>query len=101
MTNFESCIDVLIVESKKGTKPRPDGTFSEWKEARAVLYSDASFKQVSSVGRLRVPKELTEKIAVGRFTATFSLGVPDYGDNKGDIVAQLVGLTSVPPGKAA
>jgi hypothetical protein len=100
---FSSAIQVLTVEQNKAKKARPDGTISEWETARCIVFKDAEFKDVSTVGRLRLPKDLKGQIKPGNYTASFSLGVPDWGDAKGDIVAQLVGLTPVPqkqPSKA-
>lgn len=98
---FASFLRVLVVEDKKGTKPRPDGTFAQWQVARCVLAKDQKFAEVVTVGALRVPKSLEGQVKQGDYTASFSLGVPDWGDNKGDIIAMLAGLTPIPQGKGA
>lgn len=98
---FASFLRVLVIEDKKGSKPRADGTLAQWKVARCILAKDEKFKEVVTVGALRVPKALEDTIKQGDFSASFTLGVPDWGDNKGDIVAMLAGLTPVPQGKAA
>lgn len=97
---FASFLRVLIVEDKKGSKPRPDGTVASWQVARCIVAKDQKFSEVVTVGALRVPKSLEGQVKPGDFTASFSLGVPDWGDQKGEIVSMLAGLTPIPQGKA-
>lgn len=92
---FASLVEVLTVEKQEG-KVRADGTKPVWSVARCVVFGQ-DFRDVVTVGRLRIPKALEETVKPGKFTASFSLGVPDWGDNKGDIIAQLVGLVPAPP----
>ena len=39
---------------------------------------------------------MREQVQVGTFRASFSLQVPDWGDDKGDIVAVLTALVPEP-----
>lgn len=96
---FSSILQVLKVE-EVASKTLDQATGKPFMRhyARGILLNESG--EVNTVGRLRVPKALVEKLKVGTFTASFSLVVPDYGDDKGDIVAQLTDLTPV-PGKQA
>lgn len=95
---FSSTIQILLVEAKDTKVIDPDtGKPRQRHEARCVLLGDDG-KSVVTVGRLRIPKALIDKCKVGTFRATFALVVPDYGDNKGDIVAQVTDLTPVGAG---
>lgn len=97
---FSSILQVLKVEQVPSKKLDPaTGKPYVSHYARGILLNESG--EVNTVGRLRVPRDLVEKLKVGTFTASFALGVPDYGDNKGDIVAQLTDLTPVPGKQAA
>lgn len=90
--SFSSIVQVLLVEEQTSKKVNPEtGVPNKWKVARCALLDDAG--EVVTVGRLRVPRDMSETIAKGTFRATFALGVPDYGDSKGDIMAMLTALT--------
>jgi len=93
---FSSRIEVLTVESTD-SKTMDPATGKPFKRvaARCILRADDG--SVVTVGRLRVPKALVPQVAPGNFRAAFALRVPDFGDNKGDIVAELTALT--PEGK--
>lgn len=94
MSNFSSTLQVLVIEEQTAKKVNPDtGLPNKWKVARCALLDDAG--EVINVGRLRVPRDLDATIARGTFRATFALGVPDWGDSKGDIMAMLTALTPV------
>lgn len=87
---FSSRIQVLTVERTQTKFPAADGTPQMRVAARCILLGDGG--EVVTVGRLRVPKALHDKVAPGVFRATFALTVPDYGDSKGDIVASVTEL---------
>lgn len=89
--NFSSRVQVLTVETTD-SKTLDPATGAPFKRvaARCILLDDGG--QVVTVGRLRVPKTLVPQVHVGLFRAHFALRVPDYGDNKGDIVAELTQL---------
>lgn len=94
MSKFSSIIQVLLVETteSKTIDPKTGSPYVRT-AARAILLGDDG--QPVTVGRLRVPRALVDQVKPGTFTAAFTLGVPDFGDDKGDIVAQLTGLTPV------
>lgn len=96
--HFSSRIQVLTVENEDRKSKR---TGNEYKHfvARAILLADDG--EVVTVGALRVPPSLREQVKVGTFRASFSLQVPDYGDDKGDIVAVLTQLVPEQLAKAA
>jgi hypothetical protein len=97
---MSSRIRVLLVETTDSKTPDPanPGQFFKRVAARCILMDDAG--QPVTVGRLRVPKSLVPQVAVGDFRAAFALRVPDYGDNKGDIVAELTSLIAETPVRA-
>jgi hypothetical protein len=86
--------DILIVEDKKSTKARPDGTVPQWKVARALIRGNQP-NEVLAMGVLRVPKALESSIAIGTFNAEYTIATSDYGDSKGEIQFQLVDLKPV------
>lgn len=101
MSKFSSTVQVLLVETTQSKKLNPDtGKPYEQVAARCILLADNG-KDVITVGRLRVPPVLREVVRPGTFRADFTLQVPDYGDNKGDIVAMLTGLVPVASAPAA
>lgn len=91
---LSSKIQVLTVESTD-SKTVDAATGQPYKRiaARCILFNDDN--TVNTVGRLRVPKALVPLVKPGMFTASFGLSVPDYGDNKGDVVALLTSLVPV------
>ncbi|WP_288254883.1 hypothetical protein [uncultured Hydrogenophaga sp.] len=98
---FSSTLQILLVESKDTKVMDPEtGKPRQRHEARCILLADDGTTPVT-VGRLRIPKALIDKCKVGTFRATFALVVPDFGDNKGDIVAQVTDLTPVGAGARA
>lgn len=91
---FSSIIKVLTVEvTDSKTIDATTGQPFKRTAARCILLNDDG--SVNTVGRLRVPKSLVPLVKVGDFRATFGLRVPDFGDNKGDIVAELTALQQI------
>lgn len=95
MSSMSSRIQVLTVETtdSKTIDPATGKPFPRV-AARCILLGDGN--EVVTVGRLRVPKSLVPQVKTGIFRASFALRVPDYGDNKGDIVAELTALQEEP-----
>ncbi len=94
MTTFSSTIQILSVE-REDRKSKRTGTDYKHFAARCILLGDDG--EVVTVGALRTRDEALQNLCQpGTFRATFALQVPDYGDNKGDIVAVLTKLTPVP-----
>lgn len=92
--SFSSIVQVLTVEvtDSKTVDPATNRPFQRH-AARCILLNDDG--SVNTVGRLRIPKALVPQVKTGHFRATFGLRVPDFGDNKGDIVAELTALQAV------
>lgn len=97
--SFSSIIQILVLETRDtGFKDKVTGEAVMRSDARCILFNDDG--SVNTVGRLRVPKPLVPVAKVGTFRGGFAMQVPDWGDNKGDIVAVLTHLQEV-PGSAA
>lgn len=93
MTQFSSTVQILSVENEERTSAK--GNKYQHFAARAILLADTG--EVVTVGALRTRSEALQKLCrPGTFRATFALQVPDWGDNKGDIVAVLTSLTELP-----
>jgi hypothetical protein len=92
--SFSSIMQILLIEKQLTKKTNPE-TQKPWEipYARCLLLADDG--SVITVGRLKIPRALENMVKVGIFHADFSLVVPDYGDDKGDIVSQLTGLRPV------
>ena len=96
---FTSTIQVLKVDDVVTRKSPKDGSDYKIHTAQTALLSDDG--EIEKVGRLRIPEGLIEKIKVGTFRASFSLEVAQWGQNKGDVIAQLVDLLPVGPSRAS
>ena len=93
MNTFSSLITILSVE-KEDRKSKKTGDAYQHFAARCMLLNDDG--SVNTVGALRTrDEELQKQCTPGTFRADFALQVPDYGQNKGDIVAVLTKLTPV------
>jgi hypothetical protein len=91
---MSSTLQILTVETTDSkTVDTVTGKPFQRVAARCILLGDAG--EVVTVGRLRVPKSLQAQVKPGTFRAAFALKVPDFGDNKGDIVAELTSLLEV------
>lgn len=92
MSQFSSIIEVLAVENEERKSKRTGNTYTHF-AARCVLRDDKN--EVVTVGTLRsdqILPDLRDKVTVGLFSATFSLRVADFGEQKGDIVSILTGF---------
>lgn len=95
-----STIQILKLETKFSRKLNPETNKPfESLEARVALLDDDGV--LETVGRLRVPRTLTDVVKLGTFRASFALTVPDYGENKGDVVSVLTGLMPMAPARAS
>lgn len=89
---FSSIIQILLIEKQLTKKLNPETNKPyEIPYARCILLDQDG--AVVTVGRLKIPRNLEAAVKLGTFRADFSLVVPDYGDDKGDIVSQLTGLS--------
>ncbi|WP_440531744.1 hypothetical protein [Variovorax sp. YR566] len=92
MSQFSSIIEVLAVENEERTSKRTGNKYNHF-AARCVLRNDKN--EVVTVGTLRsdqILPDLRDQVKVGLFSATFSLRVADFGEQKGDIVSILTGF---------
>lgn len=92
---FSSTIEILAVENEERTSKK-DGKAYQHFAARCVLRADDG--KVITVGTIRsrrVTPELRDTVRTGLYRATFALQVPDYGDDKGDVVTMLTGLVPI------
>ncbi|MFV0678271.1 hypothetical protein [Variovorax sp. tm] len=77
-------LQILLVEEETAKKINPaTGLPNKWKVARCNILDETG--EVVNVGRYRIPKSLEEVAVKGTYVPTFALGVPDWGDTKGDV----------------
>lgn len=89
-----STVRVLTVESEE--RKRKDGTPYVQRKATCILLNDDGTP--ANVGAIRsrlLPVEFWEKLVPGDYRAVFGLHVPDWGDDKGDLVPVVTELTPV------
>lgn len=95
---MQSILEILVIHVKEG-KAKKTGADYRIPEAHCVLRNDDD--SVAAVGLLVIPKDLEEVAKAGqKYTASFALEAASFGENQGRIVARLVGLTPIPPGRA-
>lgn len=93
--SFSSTIQILkINEVEKGVSRK---TQQPWERHTAECMLLADDGSIECVGRLMLPQAIRDAgVSVGVYRAGFSLHVPTYGDQKGDITARLVSLQPAP-----
>lgn len=94
--SFSSTIQVLKVENEERTSKRTGNAYNHF-AARVILLTDEG--EVDTVGVInsrRITPELRDAMKLGTYRATFALKVPDFGEDKGDVVCMLTGLVPVP-----
>jgi len=92
MTSFISIVQVLTVENEERVS-KSKGTKYQHFVCRCILLDEnGAVVTVGSMSGRRIPAELRDSIKPGTYTASFSLQVPDWGDDKGEIVSVLTGL---------
>lgn len=92
---WSSTIQVLAVENEERTSKKTGNKFQHFAARCIVLNDDGS---VLTVGALRIRNpELQASCKVGTYRATFGLSVPDFGEDKGDIIASVTALSPVVP----
>lgn len=98
---FSSTINVLKVEREERTSKRTGNAYNHF-AARVILLSDeGDVITVGVINSRRITPDLRESIKVGTYRATFALQVPDFGEDKGDVISMLTGLTPVTQQRAA
>lgn len=101
---FSSRINVLAVENEERTSKRTNNKYTHFK-ASCIVLDDAG--GVITVGALRsdqIVPELRDQLkpgVTGLFRVGYGLRVPDFGEQKGDVVAMVVQLTPEKPAPAA
>ena len=88
-----SRLQILAVENEERISKSKNTPYRHF-VARAVVMADDG--TVITVGALRsnqVLPALRDTVKVGTFRCGFSVMVPDWGDNKGDIVSVVTELT--------
>lgn len=90
---FSSTVQILKVVNEVREKKDKSGTYQVRQAVCTVLLDDGS---VEAAGNLRLTESLCEGLVPGVYRAGFSMAQVGYGDNRGDIVSQLVSLTPVP-----
>lgn len=94
--SFSSTIQVLKVENEERTSKRTGNSYNHF-AARVILLTDEG--EVDTVGVInsrRITPELRDSMKLGTYRATFALKVPDFGEDKGDVVCMLTGLVPFP-----
>lgn len=90
---FSSIINVLKVEREERIGKASGKAYNHF-AARVILLDDGGdVLTVGVINSRRISPELRDTIAPGTYRATFALQVPDYGDDKGDVIAVVTALT--------
>lgn len=97
--SFTSTIQILKVNDVEKGVSKKTGQPWERHTAECVLLDDSG--EIECVGKLNLPEPLRATAAKGVFRAGFSLVVPIFGDQQGQITARLVSLQPVPTRGAA
>lgn len=93
---MQSLIEILKLNDPKTGTSAKTGKPYDMQDAECLLLNDDG--SVAHVGVLQIPRVLRDKVAVGRFSGSFALGV-NFASRR--IEAQLVNLTPVPPVRPA
>lgn len=97
--NFSSTLQVLkLNEIERGISSK-SGKPWERHTAECILLGDDG--SIECVGKLNIPEPLRGIVQTGTFRAGFTLHVPTFGDQQGQITSRLVSLTPVPVKGAA
>jgi len=91
---MSSTIQVLKVNPLEKKTSKKTGNDYEIHTAECIVLDDDG--GIECVGVLRIAPALRDMVRVGTFRAGFSLRVPTYGDNKGEITSMLTSLMPVP-----
>lgn len=89
---MQSILEILVVNTKSGIAKKSGQPYSI-PEAQCVLRNGDG--TVGAVGVLSVPKSLEDIAKPGLYTGSFALEASNFGDDRGRIVARLVGLTPI------
>lgn len=101
---FSSRLHVLAVENEERVSKRTNKPYTHF-AARCIVLDDNG--EAMTVGTLRsdqVVPELRDVLKAGTrgiYRAVYGLRVPDYGDDKGDVIAMVTQLSPEAPAKPA
>lgn len=101
MTMHLVTIEILAVEREERTSKRTGNQYEHF-AARSVLRNEDGVP--ITVGTIRsesIAPELRESVKPGVYRAGFSLVVPDFGKDQGNVVSRLVQLVPFPPKQQA
>ena len=93
MTKFTSTVRILKINPLESKTSKSGHPYTK-QSAECLLMDDTG--ELVCVGKLSLPESLRAQAAAGDFRAGFSLEVPTWGDQAGQIVARLVSLIPVP-----
>lgn len=93
---FSSTIQVLKVENEKRTSKRTGEEYDHFAARCILLDDDGGVVTVGLLSSRRINRELRDAVKPGTYRATFAMQVPDYGQDKGELVSMLTGLVPVP-----
>lgn len=96
-----STIEILAVENEQRNSKRTGNDYTHF-AARCVVRDDNGTPV--TVGTIRsdaIAQELRDQVKPGLYRAGFSLVVPDFGKDQGNIVSRLVSLMPFPPQRSA
>lgn len=94
--SFSSTIQVLKVENEERTSKRTGNAYNHFAARVILLTDDGEVDTVGVINSRRITPELRDSMKLGTYRATFALKVPDFGEDKGDVVCMLTGLVPVP-----
>lgn len=94
--SFSSTIQVLKVENEERTSKRTGNAYNHFAARVILLTDDGEVDTVGVINSRRITPELRDAMKLGTYRATFALKVPDFGEDKGDVVCMLTGLVPVP-----
>jgi hypothetical protein len=95
MSSFSSTVQVLTIESEMRKRKKDGAEYPHW-VARCILLDDND--NPVTVGAMRVAPDLRTQIpGPGKYRVSYSMQVPDWGDNKGEItptISNFMAITS-------
>lgn len=98
---LSSIIQVLKVEKEERTSKRTGNSYEHFAARVILLDANGEVDTVGVINSRRITPELRDSMKVGTFTAGFALKVPDFGDDKGDVIVMLTSLVPVPSASRA
>lgn len=93
--SFSSTIQVLKVENEERTSKRTGNAYNHFAARVILLTDDGEVDTVGVINSRRITPELRDSMKLGTYRATFALKVPDFGEDKGDVICMLTGLVPV------